>query len=199
MRKKIPPLPAWITEDWAKEHLIGASQELLFLEQEAEGRGLQVPGSLIECHLEISNILKVAGEEKRPGPVPPGTKPVATIRIDWDVRRTSPNVTRGMKWQELSSLNGTAKSWAGVGYAALGNPLFRFPLRVDVLIRRAGRKMDDDNVIGGLKTIRDELVHLGLAPDDSPRWWQWGTVTQETGKEYAGNAHIILTCYHRER
>lgn len=76
------------------------------------------------------------------------------------------------------------------------DPILIEPVVVDVLVRR-GRSMDDDNVIAGLKSVRDALVKRGLVPDDTPRWWLWGQVSYECGARWRQAPEVVLTVRRR--
>jgi len=38
------------------------------------------------------------------------------------------------------------------------------------------RRLDDDNLVGGLKGLRDQLKHLGIIKNDSPAWAKFAYV-----------------------
>ncbi len=68
-------------------------------------------------------------------------------------------------------------------------------VRVDVTVRRdplwAARRLDDDNLIRGLKAQIDGLTDAGVWADD--RQVQWGTITWETAPPYRGGVVLTLT------
>lgn len=68
-------------------------------------------------------------------------------------------------------------------------------VRVDVLVRRdpiwAARRLDDDNMIRGLKATMDGLTDAGIWGDD--RQVVWGVITWEKASPLAGGVELTLT------
>lgn len=66
---------------------------------------------------------------------------------------------------------------------------------VTVLVRRdplwAARRLDDDNMIRGLKATMDGFTDAGVWADD--RQVQWGAITWETVGPYQGEVVLTLT------
>lgn len=119
----------------------------------------------------------------------------ATITIPFDPNRASLN--RRLHWRARKRINDVAKAAASAAYILAGRPRFETPIVVDVLVRRS-RVLDDDNALSGLKSARDQLVRCGLAPDDSRKWWKWGEVEFETGKQWKGREEVVLTVKERQ-
>ena len=53
-----------------------------------------------------------------------------------------------------------------------------------------GRVIDTDNAVTGMKPILDSLFVGAITPSDSPAWVEFGGLTQETGKKWAGNEEV---------
>ena len=86
-----------------------------------------------------------------------------------------------------------------IGYCGPGEtmPCF-FPtgrVRVDVLVRRdplwSARRLDDDNLIRGLKAVMDGFTDAGVWVDD--RQVHWGRVDWETAGPMQGGVTLVLT------
>lgn len=117
------------------------------------------------------------------------------IPVCFDPARASLN--KRLHWRSRKRINDVAHVAATLGYVKAGCPKFTGPIIVDVLVRRA-RVMDDDNVLTGLKAVRDSLVRNGLVPDDSSKWWRWGEVSFETGKSWKGYELVVLSIRRRD-
>lgn len=86
----------------------------------------------------------------------PTPSPNEWVRAHW-------NVYYKIKSAWLRRLhNATIHHW---GLGKFGKPIEKVALRIE---RRGIRKLDDDNVAGGMKPVIDGLVHLGFLSDDTP-------------------------------
>jgi hypothetical protein len=102
--------------------------------------------------------------------VPVATKSLSNQREHWAVRAKRTKLERRIT------------RWTAMQYDMRA---LRVPLPATVtLVRRAPRALDDDNLRGALKAVRDEVAMLlGLSDDRDPRVrWDYG---QEKGKPAA--------------
>ena len=79
---------------------------------------------------------------------------------------------------------------AGLAYtlAALGAQRLRLRLPVAVkMIRVSPRLLDDDNLLGAFKSMRDGVADA-FRVDDSPR----GLITWKYGQRKGANAHVVI-------
>ena len=116
--------------------------------------------------------------------------PAEPIRITvlGDNGPISPNALKKLKhWALRAELVREARHRAMVAWLMAGRPTCPgpFPVRVEATIRRT-RVLDDDNALGSLKAIRDELFNGRVIPKDSTRFLRFQMPTQETGKRWAG-------------
>ena len=91
-----------------------------------------------------------------------------------------------------------AEVTAPVVFAAQDNRLPYFPtgrVRVDVLVLRdplwAARRLDDDNLIRGLKATLDGLADAGIVAND--RQFTMGAIAWETADPYRGAVVLTLS------
>jgi hypothetical protein len=119
-----------------------------------------------------------------------GARAPLSITVAMDPADTSQN--QRLHWAVLARRKKRHQAAALVAWLAAGRPRLRRKVRVSVIVRR-GRKMDDDNIIGGLKAARDFLFGGGrITPSDSPEWVEMGTVTQQTGIQWRDRAHVVF-------
>jgi hypothetical protein len=86
-----------------------------------------------------------------------------------------------------------------IGYCGPGETMpCYFPtgrVRVDVLVKRdplwSARRLDDDNLIRGLKATMDGFADAGVWVDD--RQVQWGTIEWESADPLRGEIVLTLT------
>lgn len=123
------------------------------------------------------------------------TEPIR-ITILGDNAPLSPNALRSTHWARRAELVRQARHRALVAWLLAGRPTHPgpFPVRVEAVIRRS-RVMDDDNALGSLKAIRDELFNGLMAPNDSVAFVRFQMPTQETGKRWAGIEEVEFTIW----
>jgi hypothetical protein len=118
---------------------------------------------------------------------------VAVITIPGDCGDLSPN--KRLHWAQRRTL---VYRWRAAAAHEAGKIRWRKGaerrVRISWLVRRY-LPLDAANVHGSgcLKAIEDGIVEAGLVPDDSPRWVDWGLVTQENGRIWRGKAQVICT------
>lgn len=123
------------------------------------------------------------------------TEPIR-ITVLGDNAPLSPNALRSTHWARRAELVREARHRAMVAWLLAGRPTCPgpFPVRVEAVIRRT-RVMDDDNALGSLKAIRDELFNGRVIPKDSTRFLRFQMPTQETGKRWAGVEEVEFTIW----
>lgn len=118
------------------------------------------------------------------------------ITVIGDNAPLSPNALRSTHHFKRAELVQQARhrasiAWILAGKIAIAGP---FPVRVQAVIRRT-RVMDDDNALGSLKAIRDELFNGKIIPKDSTKYLRFEMPTQETGKRWAGREEVEFTIW----
>jgi hypothetical protein len=113
---------------------------------------------------------------------------VCRITLPIDPNLTSPNRNPG--WRKLAKLKSIAHTTARICWVKAGRPQVDFPIIVHYIVRR-GTAMDDDNIIAGLKPVRDGLFKDAITPDDSAVWVKTGDVTQEIGPMWKKAPEVI--------
>jgi hypothetical protein len=100
------------------------------------------------------------------------------IRLHWAVREK-----RVSRWRQAAAHEARQLGW----------PVVDRRVRLTWHIRR-GRPLDAANIHGSgcLKAYEDGLVDAGIVPDDKPKWVEWGLVTQENGKQWAGTKAEVI-------
>lgn len=123
------------------------------------------------------------------------TEPIR-ITVLGDNAPLSPNALRSLNRYRRAELVRQARHRALVAWLLAGRPMCPgpFPVRVECIIRRT-RVMDDDNALGSLKAIRDELFNGLVIPKDSVRFLRFEMPTQETGKRWAGVEEVEFRIY----
>jgi len=82
------------------------------------------------------------------------------------------------------ALQGAAEQWrkrTAMHVLAAGIPACQRVRVSAVFVRRALNVADEDGDRGALKPIIDGLVQAHVIPDDTRRYLEWGTVTEEKG------------------
>ena len=100
--------------------------------------------------------------------------------------------------REVARCEGRDRLW-GIGHHRAGEktpphfPAGRVLVTVEVWRDPlwAARRLDDDNLIRGLKATMDGLTDAGVWADD--RQVQWGPITWETAQPYRGEVVLTLT------
>jgi hypothetical protein len=118
------------------------------------------------------------------------------LRIAWDAGRLTPNKTRGMHWAEVGRLSDHAKTAARVAYYAAGCPEIDGKVRISIVVRRP-RRTDPDATLASVKPIVDALFcrdknGTGITPDDSDRYVEYGSISQETGARWRGCEEVEI-------
>lgn len=121
------------------------------------------------------------------------------ITVLGDNADLSPNALRSTNRFRRAELVRQARhraaiAWFLAGKIALQGP---FPVRVQAVIRRT-RVMDDDNALGSLKAIRDELFNGKVTPKDSTRYIRFEMPAQETGARWEGREEVEFVVWPRE-
>lgn len=121
---------------------------------------------------------------------------ICRITVLWDPNLTTPNRTSRIHWGQMTKLKNRSKEAAKLGWLASGSPEAAGPVQVSMIVRRE-RVMDEDNIISGLKWVRDTLFNgrkngYGVTPDDSPQHLRLGEIRQETGKRWVGAAEVVF-------
>lgn len=106
------------------------------------------------------------------------------LYVPYDPAPASANRTRGRHWGVRQAETDRAHLAAAWAWCEAGQPAINEPVTVDLVVFRE-RRMDDDNLLSGLKSVRDYLFHR-ITPDDSAKWLVYGTVRQVTGTRWAG-------------
>ena len=116
------------------------------------------------------------------------------ITVPGDNAALSPN--NRMAWPQKQRLVRAARSRAKAAWLLAGQPRYSgpFPVRVEVTVRRQ-RVMDDDNALGSLKAIRDELFNGAITPGDSGRYVRFEMPKQETGARWKGREEVEFTVW----
>lgn len=114
------------------------------------------------------------------------------ICVPWDVHRTSPN--QRLCYHARRRRNQEAMAAARLAYRRIGSPELQGPITLHYLVRRA-RALDDDNVVGGAKPIRDALCCRrknghGLTEDDTHAFVRLGGVSHETSRRYKNREEL---------
>ena len=120
-----------------------------------------------------------------------------TLVVPWDAGRLSSNAAGRLHWRSTAALRRDARLAGDYAWRQAGCPKATAPVKVDILVRR-GRKMDDQNIIGGLKAVFDGIFVNKLTPDDSSAWVSFGRVDQLTGRQWGLRPETVLTVTERE-
>lgn len=117
-----------------------------------------------------------------------------SIRVYVDPALTSLNRNKGNTpgaRYAFRALQRRAYDQARHAWGMARQPTVEHRVRVDYMVRR-GRKLDDDNILGGLKKVRDALFNDGITPHDSQAWFEFGTLYWETGDHWIGKEEVIV-------
>jgi len=133
-----------------------------------------------------------------------GAPAIAVVFVPYDAGRANPNRLGGKHWSRRHSEADPAQLAAMWGYREAGDPTNDRPVTVELVSFRE-RSLDDDNLLAGLKAVRDYLfgkVRAGgtleslkgsrmvpgrLAPDDSREWVEYRLpVRMVTGPQWKG-------------
>jgi len=95
-------------------------------------------------------------------------------------------------WRTTAKLNREWKEKALLEWMSLGCPVFTGRVKVSFIAYR-GRHLDYCNLHGSLclKAAIDGLKGKAFT-DDSPKYLEWGTVLQVTGKEYRTHPTLLM-------
>jgi hypothetical protein len=115
---------------------------------------------------------------------------VCQITLPIDPNLTSPN--RARNWRTSALLKRKAFEAARLAWIEAGRPTSVSPIIAHYHVRRY-RRMDDDNIIAGMKAARDGLFNNAITPDDSSAWVTTGLVTQETGEAWRFKSEVVVT------
>ena len=95
--------------------------------------------------------------------------------------------TRKGEWtlEDYHAKRRRAQKLARIEWRRAGQPTLHGRVLVNVHVRRSsGALLDEPNIWGGLKGFIDGLFVKGITPDDSPRYFKCGEVTQESDPRY---------------
>lgn len=120
--------------------------------------------------------------------------------VHHDAGQTTQNRFRTLHWRAQHRETLKARLAGFRAWVDGGCPRLEERVRVSVVVRRA-RALDPGNLSGAVKGVLDgvlvgvkrgEVKLTALLPDDSARWVESVTCSQETGREWKGREQVIV-------